>query len=154
MPRFLVGGAVLVVLVAGGLLGFARLSGGGRGCPEAVARASEAEVAGEYEGPDGMSVRLRYDAGAGRGTFSVADWPYEDSPSYRKDKTFDTAGTWSLSKVSGVAEVQVRLSFLDPPRHRRPLSTLVVGRDGDERVLFKETDPDNCPSTVLRRAQG
>ncbi|MBC2877214.1 MULTISPECIES: hypothetical protein [Streptomyces] len=152
VPRFLVTGVVAGVLVVGGLVGGAWLSSDGRGCPEAVARASEGEVAGEYEGLDGMRVRLRYDPGAGRGTFSVAHWPYEGSPAYRKEKTFGAAGTWSLSQASGVAETRVRLSFDDRPAHRRPLETLVVGREGDERVLFKETDPDNCPSTVLRRA--
>ncbi|MEU5127454.1 hypothetical protein J7W19_07405 [Streptomyces mobaraensis NBRC 13819 = DSM 40847] len=101
-----------------------------------------------------MSVRLRYEAGTGRGTFSVDRWPYEWSPAYRKEKTFDAAGTWSLSQDSGVQEMRVQLSFEDAPLHRRPLRTLVVGRDGDERVLFKSTDPDNCPSTVLRRAGG
>ncbi|MGK5638465.1 hypothetical protein ACSNOK_09150 [Streptomyces sp. URMC 126] len=153
VPRFLTTGLALVVLLFGGLLGFAWLSWGGQGCPEAVARASEADVAGEYEGPDGMTVHLRYDPGADRGTFSVARWPYEDSPSYRKEKTFRATGTWSLSELPGVAQVRVRLSYSDPPPHRRPLDTLVVGRDGEERVLFKDTDPDNCPSTVLRRAE-
>ncbi|MER5782986.1 hypothetical protein ABT104_14865 [Streptomyces mobaraensis] len=152
--RFLVAGLVLTVLVFGGLLGFAWSSWDGRGCPEAVARASEADVAGKYEGPDGMSVRLRYEAGTGRRTFSVARWPYEWSPAYRKEKTFDAAGTWSLSQDSGVAETRVQLSFEDAPLHRRPLRTLVVGLDGGERVLFKSADPDSCPSTVLRRAGG
>ncbi|MFI0740515.1 hypothetical protein ACH4PU_20850 [Streptomyces sp. NPDC021100] len=154
VPRFLATGVAAGVLVVGGLVGGVRLSSDGRGCPEAVARVSEADVAGEYEGADGMSVRLRYDPGTERGTFSVTHWPYEWSPSYRKEKAFDAAGTWSLSQAPGVAETRVRLSFDGQPAHRRPLETLVVGRDGDERVLSKETDPDNCPSTVLRRAGG
>ncbi|WP_171167810.1 hypothetical protein [Streptomyces sp. I05A-00742] len=102
-----------------------------------------------------MKLRLRYDAGDGKGTFSVVHWPYEDSPSYRKKKTFDETGEWSLHEIGGEAGAWVTLNFWDMPYSfgRQPLEKLMVGRDGDERVLFTETDPDNCPDVVLRRSE-
>ncbi|MGK5643003.1 hypothetical protein ACSNOK_32580 [Streptomyces sp. URMC 126] len=63
------------------------------------------------------------------------------------------AGDWRLSGFAGEVEKRVSPDFTDMPYALRlqPLRVLAVGRDHDEQVLFRETDPDNCPLVVLRR---
>ncbi|MER6994808.1 hypothetical protein [Streptomyces sp. NPDC000410] len=123
--------------------------------PEKSAAVSSADLDGTYEGrrdAEGVRLTLTPAAGQAGGTLTAENWPTSD---YYRDElgdTFDGSGTWAFDAASAPGkDPLLRLNF-DKPRDMLPGDTvdlLTIGVDAKRTVVYKNDDPDTCPSFRL-----
>ncbi|MFE7431214.1 hypothetical protein [Streptomyces sp. NPDC057545] len=116
---------------------------------------SSADLAGTFEGVrDAKGVRLTLTTAPGQagGTLAVRNWPTGDYYRAELGETFDGSGTWEIDRpTTSDASPLLRLHF-DKPRDMLRGDTvdlLAIAVDSDRAVIYKNDDPDTCPSFRL-----
>jgi hypothetical protein len=123
--------------------------------PEESAEAGGADLAGTYEGKrdaEGVRLTLTTVPRQSGGTLSVENWPTGDYYREELGETFDGSGTWEIDPPSGPEKSPLlRLHFDKPKALLRgdTVDLLTIAVDSKRTVVYKNDDPDTCPSFRL-----
>ncbi|MEV3992068.1 hypothetical protein AB0J57_24460 [Streptomyces sp. NPDC049837] len=123
--------------------------------PKESAAASSADLSGTYEGrrdAEGVRLTLATAPNQSGGTLSAENWPTGDYYWEELGDTFDGSGTWEIDPPSGPDESpMLRLHFDKPKDMLRgdTVDLLTIAADSERTVIYKNADPDTCPSFRL-----